>query len=329
MDVHLRDLRYFVAVAEELSFTRAASNRLFIAQPTLSKQIRQLELTLRVALFERDRRTVALTPAGAALLPRARALLEQWSGTERELAGAARSSTLTVGFQTRIGRGLIPMVTGRLERLHPEWKLLFRQVSWADPTAGLASGEVDVAVAWLPFPAGAEFSWKVVAREQRWVALPAGHRLAEAGPVVDGSDGPVAYGPVAGGSSAGGSSAGAGGPAIPFAELVDESFIALPASAGALREFWLATDHRHTPPRIAAEVATADETFEAVASGLGVVLLSAGNVSIYQRTDVVCRPVSGLSPSQLAVAWRTGDDRDAVRVFADACVQCLCDPPPS
>ena len=158
MDVHLRDLRYFVAVAEELSFTRAASNRLFIAQPTLSKQIRQLELTLRVALFERDRRTVALTPAGAALLPRARALLEQWNGTERELAGAARSSTLTVGFQTRIGRGLIPMVTGRLERLHPEWKLLFRQVSWADPTAGLASGEVDVAVAWLPFPAGKEFT---------------------------------------------------------------------------------------------------------------------------------------------------------------------------
>jgi len=301
MDVHLRDLRYFVAVAEELSFTRAASNRLFIAQPTLSKQIRQLELTLRVALFERDRRTVALTPAGAALLPRARALLEQWNGTERELAGAARSSTLTVGFQTRIGRGLIPMVTGRLERLHPEWKLLFRQVSWADPTAGLASGEVDVAVAWLPFPAGAEFSWKVVASETRWVALPAGHRLAEAAPTE--------------------------GPAIPFAELVDEPFIALPASAGALREFWLATDHRDTPPKIAAEAATADETFEAVASGLGVVLLSEGNVSIYQRADVVCRPVSGLSPSQLAVAWRTNDDRDAVRVFADACVQCLCDPP--
>ena len=304
MDVHLRDLRYFVAVAEELSFTRAASNRLFIAQPTLSKQIRQLELTMRVALFERDRRTVALTPAGAALLPRARALLDQWGDTERELAGAARCTTVTVGFQTRIGRGLIPMVTGRLERLHPEWKLLFRQVSWADPTAGLASGDVDVAVAWLPFPAGEEFTWKVVATEQRWVALPAGHRLAGAG---DGD--------------------GTGRPTIPFAELVDEPFIALPASAGALRDFWLATDHRRTPPRITAEAATADETFEAVASGLGVVLLSAGNVSIYERADVVCRPVSGLSPSQLAVAWRTGDDRDAVRVFADACAECLCAPP--
>jgi DNA-binding transcriptional LysR family regulator len=298
MDVHLRDLRYFVAVAEELSFTRAATNRLFIAQPTLSKQIRQLELTLRVALFERDRRTVTLTPAGSALLPRARALLQQWGATERELVDAARRSTLTVGFQTRIGRGLIPMVTARLERLHPEWKLLFRQVSWADPTAGLASGEVDVAVAWLPFPAGTEFSWNVVASEERWVALPAGHRLTDRA-------------------------------VIPFDELTGESFIALPASAGPLREFWLATDQRSAPARVAAEAATADETFEAVASGLGVVLLSEGNVAIYQRPDVVCRPVSGLPPSELAVAWRTGDDRDAVRVFAEACVRCLCDAPVS
>jgi DNA-binding transcriptional LysR family regulator len=269
---------------------------LFIAQPTLSKQIRQLELTLRVTLFERDRRAVTLTAAGTALLPRARALLEQWGSTERELAGEARRSTLTVGFQTRIGRGLIPMVTARLERLHPEWKLLFRQVSSADPTAGLAGGDVDVAVAWLPFPAGPEFSWKVVASEERWGALPAARRLADR-------------------------------PVIPFEELTGEPFIALPASAGPLREFWLATDQRRVPARVAAEAAADDETFEAVASGLGVVLLSEGNVTIYQRADVVCRPVGALPPSELAVAWRTGDDRDAVRVFAEACVRCLCDAP--
>src|SRR5256885_1458018 len=85
MDVHLRDLRYFVAVAEHLHFTRAA-DALYISQPTLSKQLRALEGRLRVPLFERDRRAVRLTPAGAALLPHARAVLEPWSRAEEEIA---------------------------------------------------------------------------------------------------------------------------------------------------------------------------------------------------------------------------------------------------
>src|SRR5437660_10687830 len=102
MDSHLRDLRYFVAVAEELSFTRA-SERLFIAQPTLSKQIRHLEAGLRVQLFVRDRRSVTLTPAGEALLPRARLMLTQWEQAVHAVttAAAAGNTTLTVGFQTR------------------------------------------------------------------------------------------------------------------------------------------------------------------------------------------------------------------------------------
>ena len=77
MDAHLRDLRYFVAVAEELNFTRAAE-RLHISQPALSKQIRGLETTLRVQLFLRDRRQVSLTAAGEALLNVARSLLDRW-----------------------------------------------------------------------------------------------------------------------------------------------------------------------------------------------------------------------------------------------------------
>src|SRR4051794_35308548 len=132
MDAHLRDLRYFVAVAEELSFTKAATERLFISQPALSKQIRQLESSLRVRLFERDRRTVTLTKAGEAMLPQARLVLAQWEETQRAVAEAARSTTLTVGFQTRIGRGLIPAVTARMAELLPGWKLLFRQVAWHD-----------------------------------------------------------------------------------------------------------------------------------------------------------------------------------------------------
>lgn len=294
MDAHIRDLRYFVAVAEELSFTRAAGERLFISQPALSKQIRQLEQTLRVRLFERDRRAVALTSAGAELLPRARLLIAQWEEAERAVVAAARDTTLTVGFQTRIGRGLIPGVTAAMAARLPGWTLSFRQVSWRDPTAGLARREVDVAVAWLPVP-DAGLSWRVVATEDRWVALPAGHSLARQD-------------------------------IIPFAELAEESFVALPA--GPARDFWLAADQRTSPARVAAEAETAEEAFEAVASGQGVVLLSAGNATIYRRDDVVCRPVSGLAPSELAVVWRTGDDRPAIRVFVESCASCLCVTPP-
>ncbi|WP_290050260.1 LysR family transcriptional regulator [Amycolatopsis solani] len=294
MDVHVRDLRYFVAVAEELSFTRAA-HRLFIAQPSLSKQIRRLETSLQVALFERDHHAVALTAAGAALLPQAQRIIEQWAVAQSAVFDAvtAQHTTLTVGFHTRIGRGLIPHVTARMATSLPGWKLLFRQVPWSDPTVGLSSGEVDVAIAWLPIPDDGEYSWKVVATEQRWVALPAGHRLAPRTVVALG-------------------------------ELADEPFVALPRTAGPLREFWLGNDQRPAPARIVAEAETAEESLEAVASGLGVVLLSAGNAEIYQRDDIVYRPVTGLRPCELAVAWRAKDDRHAVRVVVEACTRCLC-----
>jgi DNA-binding transcriptional LysR family regulator len=293
MDAHLRDLRYFVAVAEELSFTRAANERLFIAQPTLSRQIRLLETTLRAKLFERDHRTVRLTPAGEVMLTRARLLLGQWEETRNAVAEAAATAdmALRVGFHTRIGRGLIPAVTARMAELLPGWRLTFRQVSWRDPTAGLAGAEVDVAISWLPVP-DRGLSWEVVATEDRWVALAASHRLAER-------------------------------PSVTLDDLSGEPFIALPAAAGPLRQFWLAADERHDPPRIAAEAETAEETFEAVASGLGVALLAAGNAEIYRRDDVVCRPVAGLSPSQLAVLWRTGDNRKAIQVFTGIFCQCV------
>jgi DNA-binding transcriptional LysR family regulator len=293
MDVNVRDLRYFLAVAEELSFTRAASDRLFISQPALSKQIRRLESSLRIQLFERDQRSVTLTAAGNALLPHARHIVGQWDRARRAVAQAAatQEAVLRIGFQTSIGRGLIPAVTAAMEKLLPGWRLSFRQVSWADPTAGLGDEEVDVAVAWLPLPASSGFACKVLATEDRWVALPMGHRLA-------------------------------GRRVVPFAELSGEPFIALPATAGALRDFWLATDSRREPALITAEASSAEEVLEAVTSGLGVVLLSAGNAEIYKREGITFRPVAGLSPSELAVVWRAADRRKAVSVFVDAC--CIC-----
>src|SRR4051794_373764 len=117
MDVHLRELRYFVAVADQLHFGRAAE-QLFVSQPALSKQIRALELRLRVKLFERDRRTVRLTVAGSALLPGAREVLATWQRAEQQLATVSTGATLVVGISTGLGRGTVarragPLRTGR------------------------------------------------------------------------------------------------------------------------------------------------------------------------------------------------------------------------
>ncbi len=284
MDVHLRDLRYFVAVAEELHFTRAAE-RLLLSQPALSKQIRQLEQQLRTPLLVRDRRHVALTPAGEALLDPARELLAAWERARHAVADAAAAAdaVLVVGFSTSVARDVLPSVAARFAQRRPGWRLQLRQVGWGDPTAGVADHSSDVAYVWLPIPDADRFGTLVIATEDRHVALPAGHRRADRDEV-------------------------------PFAELLDEPFLALPATAGPMRDHWLAVDHRGGHPvRIAGEVAGADETFEAVAGGLGIALLSAGNAAIYRRPDVVTRPVGGLSPSRLALIWRADDPRPAVR----------------
>lgn len=289
MDVHVRDLRYFVAVAEELSFTRAAE-RLFVSQPALSKQIAQLERQLRVPLLVRDRRSVTLTAAGEALLAHAQELLAGWDAAQHAVAEAAAqaAAVLVVGFSTSVGRGVLPSVTARFAQAQPGWRIQLRQVDWSDPTAGVADHSSDVAYVWLPIPDDPGFATRIVATEDRHVALPEAHSLARC-------------------------------TEIPFDALLDEPFLALPQRAGPLRDYWLAIPERQGHPvRIAAEVANADETFEAVANGAGIVLLSAGNAAIYQRPGIVTRPVRGLSPSQLVLIWRSDDGHPAVRTFVDA-----------
>jgi DNA-binding transcriptional LysR family regulator len=293
MEAHLRDLRYFVAVAEEQSFTRAAA-RLHVSQPALSKQIRQLEHTLRAVLLRREPHGVALTSAGATLLPEARRLLAQWDGTASAVreADARERSQLRVGLQTSLGRDLYPAIASRFEALQPGWRLTLQQRDWTDASAGLLSRETDVAFLWLPAPDGLEHDGvehSVLVTEERWVSMASHHRLA-------------------------------GKDVVDFADLLNEPFIALPPEAGALRDFWLAVDERQGHPmRIALETSGPEEVFEAVTAGAGVHLLAAGNAEIYDRPGVSCRPVRGLSPCHLGVAWRAGDQRPAVRAFIRAC----------
>lgn len=289
----MRDLRYFVTVAEELHFTRAAE-RLYVSQPALSKQVRALERQLGVELFRRDQRGVSLTEAGSALLPHARQVLAAWaegSAAMRAALAAARN-TLVVGMSTSPGRGgLLPAIRSRFTAAHPNAVLRLRQVSWEDPTAGLADGEADVAFVWLPLPHADRYDWTVVAEEPRLVALPENHPLASR-TEVDFAD-----------------------------DLADEPFLALPPSAGPLRDHWLALDERGgRPPRIGAEIASTEETYEALVAGLGICLVAAGNAPLLTLGGVTTRPVRGLSPSRLALGWRREDEhRPLVRAYAEAC----------
>jgi DNA-binding transcriptional LysR family regulator len=304
MDVHGRDLRYFVTVAEELHFTRAAE-RLYLSQPALSKQIRMLERQLGAELFERRRQGVALTPVGAALLPHARRVLAAWDQAWQaaEQAKSTQSATLLVGMSTSPARGgMLPAIRSRFTAVRPGTTVTLREIGWEDPTAGLASELTDVAFVWLPLPGPQRYRWIVVAEEPRLVAMPA------AGPLARRLGGRLP-GPQA---------------AVDFADLLDEPFLALPASAGPLREHWLATDARDgKPPLVGAEISSVGETFEALMDGRGIVLLASGNAPLIALDGVITRPVRGLSPSQLALAWRAGDQRPLVRDYVRACQEKL------
>ena len=290
MDVHLRDLRYFIAVAEELHFRKAAE-RLFVSQPVLSRQIARLEQDLKARLFIRDRRSVQLTSAGEALLHRARNLLEDWDAATKEVTTLARKeqSVLVIGLQTGVGRGMLHTLTQALNAI--QWRPELHQVAWNDATAGVEAGDCDAGFAWLGTTINPRCDYVVVAEEPIMLAVNSQHRLA-------------------------------GRRQASFAEISNEPLVALPGSAKELRSFWLAEHARHgSPAPIACEAATADEALENVAAGTGSVFISAGNSVLYAREGVHFLDVPDLPPARLAFLWRAGDTRDVIRVAASALQQ--------
>jgi DNA-binding transcriptional LysR family regulator len=177
--MELRHLRYFVAVAEESNFTRAAA-KLRVAQPALSSQIKDLEEELQIRLFERGRAGVQLTRAGRTLFPRAREILRQAAeaANEARTAAGAITGTFTLGFPSGLHLDFLAPAIETFRQQHPKVEFDFFHGLPAQQLKALREGRVDLAFLNLPVPAeGVEH--RVVWRIPFEVVLPKKHPLTK------------------------------------------------------------------------------------------------------------------------------------------------------
>jgi DNA-binding transcriptional LysR family regulator len=176
----LRQWRQFVAVAEELHFGRAAL-RLHMTQPPLTVAIRQLEAALGTPLFDRTRRSVALTPAGQAALPPARKLLADAQALADLARAAARgvAGRLRLGFVSTIGYGALPQWLSGFRKAHPEIEVALQEATLDVQLQAFAAGELDAGfVLHAPGAPPEGFERLAVLREPLVLAVPSAHPLA-------------------------------------------------------------------------------------------------------------------------------------------------------
>jgi DNA-binding transcriptional LysR family regulator len=292
MNIELRHLRYFVAVAEEASFT-AAAQRVHVAQQVLSTQVRQLEDAVGAQLLERSSRGVAVTPAGTAFLAAAR---ETLAGLDRGVAAARNAARVVSG---RLSAGLSLAASGdtrtrlltAFERAYPQVSLRMLTFDLTEPTCGLLDRSSDVALLRPPV-AAAGIALRQLDSEPRVFVLPAGHPLAtrEALTLTD----------VAG---------------LPWVA-------AEPATDGCTparwRDDWLINPRPGGDvPVIGAVARTIEEWREHIVAGHGVSLCPASAETHHARPGIVFVPSKDAPPTTLCVAWREDDRRPVVRSFVE------------
>lgn len=287
MDVDTRLLRYFAAIAEEGNLTRAA-HRLFVSQPSLTKQLKHLESQLGVRLFTRSSTGMTLTDAGRALAARVPSVLADWDGAVCETRSTAR--VLRVGFLASAANEATQDIVAAFGQRRPGWRVDLRQAPWSDPTAGLANADVPVALLRLPFPGEEKFGVRSLFSEPRRVALSSSHPLARRDEIA-------------------------------FPELWDEPVVVTPSLKGTWRDHWLATSERDGHEvRIGAVTEEPDEFLNAIANGRGIALVPACISLLCNKPGVVFAPLTGVSPSEVGVAWLP-EAGEAVADFVSCCLE--------
>jgi DNA-binding transcriptional LysR family regulator len=284
VDLDTRLLRAFVAVAEDLSFTRAAE-RLHLAQQALSSQIRQLEKRLGVTLFERTTRRVEPTAAATALLPHARAALEaveQGVATARQQSGG----TLVVALFPLASTEQTGTILRAHAAAHPDVALEVRPFSVGDAIAALRRGRAQVAFVRPPLSVDG-LSMVTISSEPRVAVLPADH------PLADGAE-------------------------VDPAALAREPQVYVEGADPAQADFWTLAAHRgDAEMRIGAHITSFDEFFGVVSAGLAVGACPAGAAEQLAPAypGVRVRPIRGVEPTTVAVAWPTSQETAATRAF--------------
>ncbi len=269
LDIELRHLRYFIAVAEELSFTRAAE-RLHLAQPALSQQIRQLEARVSSTLFVRSPH-VALTPAGAALLPAARRALTQvqQAAAIATKVGAGRTAVLHIGLSSAASLTLFPRVVRAFIAQRPDIAIRMREMHSTDQLEAIRSGALDVAVV-RETVSDQSLVLRELLREPLMIILPSRHHLARLG-------------------------------AVPLARCANEPFVMFPRSGAPILHDQIVGMCREAgfTPRVENEAHEWHTMAALVGAGFGVCIAPASVAALRVRGTVMHRLLPDTKPTAL------------------------------
>ncbi len=287
LKLDFRRMRYFVAVAEELSFSRAAQ-LLHIAQPPLSAQIKQLEDDLGVQLFERTRRGVRLTAAGQVLLVEARRIFIQLEQTARivERVGSGEVGRLNLGFVPSASNEVLPPLLHHFRSNFPDVELFLEEMTPDEIVKRLQNTQIDIGFFYLPFEEP-NLDFRAVSRESLIVALPESHPLADQ-------------------------------PLIELRALASEPFILpmrykMPGLYGQVLA--LCRQAGFTPRAVQKDVWLIQTIVGLVAGGIGVALVPS-SIRNFRRRGVVYRPVRDLaSIVEMGVIWRRDDSSAVLQAF--------------
>jgi DNA-binding transcriptional LysR family regulator len=285
VDLDLRLVRYFAAVAEHRHFGRAAAE-LRVAQPSLSRQIRQLEQQLGAQLLDRTPQGTRLTEAGEVFLPLARALLRSAGQAAARTRAAAQPSRITIGYT--VGLIVTPAVR-QLRREHPDADVQTLHLDWNQPREALLDHRVDAVVTRLPIRTGG-LHVTVLYDEPRVLLVPLDHRLA-------------------------------GKESVSIDDIADEPIPRLPDPAW--NAYWRIDprpDGRPAPDGPLVEAI--EDKNELIAAGQAVAVIPAGVAVGSPRPDLTTIPLDGVEPSHVVLATRAGDRGRLVTAFRK-CAQAL------